>query len=465
MILSFINAAGGTVSGGAGGNGVTVSLRRGASGAGVANSGTILALTNNGAISGGAGGGGEGFGGMGANGVSNSGMIKILANGGQIVGGAGGSGQRGIQPPGNGGEGVSNGGVLTQLINSSAIRGGDGGNAVSANAGAGGAGMANNGTIATLTNSGTITGGNGGNDGGPSIGAGGAGGAGVLNRGTIANLTNTGTISGGIGGTGPMGNGAAGYAILSAGTQASIGPITNTGQVIGAVEIDNQANVTITGGTGAKFGSWTGGMITIGNGNLTFAGGKTALGDNVSVNGGAGTVTDAGTLRLAAPVTIEGNFAETASGVLDSVVAGDANGQYGSLAVTSLATLDGRLALDLTSGFTLAAGEVLDLLTFAGVGGDFTSFSFNGVACSASLSDVWSCSNLTGLYIEEVFGAGFLDLAVVSSAATIDAATFEFLADDLPVAVPEPSTWAMLGAGFLSLSLLSQIRRKMTTAA
>ena len=52
--------------------------------------------------------------------------------------------------------------------------------------------------------------------------------------------------------------GRAGDAIYSAGTHASIGPITNSGKIIGNVEIDNQASVTVTGGTGTTFGSWTG---------------------------------------------------------------------------------------------------------------------------------------------------------------------------------------------------------------
>ena len=116
--------------------------------------------------------------------------------------------------------------------------------------------------------------------------AGGAGGAGVSNAGTITTLTNSGTISGGNGEAGGSwtrgrrrgrrrdigtparsdahqqrhdrrrrgGNGspsgAAGDAIYSAGAHASIGPITNSGQIIGNVEIDNQASVTVTGGSG-----------------------------------------------------------------------------------------------------------------------------------------------------------------------------------------------------------------------
>ena len=90
----------------------------------------------------------------------------------------------------------------------------------------------------------------------------------------------------------------------------------------------------------------------------------------------------------------------------------------GSLAVSSLATLDGRLALNLTGGFTLAVGEVFDLMSFAGVGGDFKHLSLDGSACSEHSTDVWSCSNLSGLYIEEVFGTGFLNFDVVSDPAS-----------------------------------------------
>ena len=103
---------------------------------------------------------------------------------------------------------------------------------------------------------------------------------GLSNSGTIGSLNNAGTID-------PR-RGA--FAILSTG---SIGPITNTGQIIGNVEIDNQAMVTVVGGRGNTFGEWTGGAITIGGGDLTFARGNTALGDNIVVtgaDGGPGTV-------------------------------------------------------------------------------------------------------------------------------------------------------------------------------
>ena len=163
-------------------------------------------------------------------------------------------------------------------------------------------------------------------------------------------------------------SGAPGDAIYSAGAGASIGPITNSGKIIGNVEIDNQASVTVTGGSGKPFGKWTGGTITIGNGDLTFVR-NTALRDDISVDGGKGTVTNMGRLRLAAPETIAGNFTQAPAGVLVLNFAGDVLGEYGALTVTKLTTLDGRLTIDLTGGFTLATGDSFDILAFGSLTG------------------------------------------------------------------------------------------------
>jgi hypothetical protein len=424
----------GSMFGGAGGSGFPFG---GAGGTGVLNSGTITTLTNSGIaaiISGGQGGLGS-HGASGGAGVKNNGTITTLSNLGIIGGGRGGTGTKG----GQGGFGVENGGMVTTLTNSGTINGGGAGAGGANGNGTAGAGVATSGTILTLVNSGKISG---------SIGVF------VTFNGTISTLDNQagGVISGtrlyglqNFGGTigtlinnGTIDSGAG--AILSTGT---IGPITNTGQIIGNVRMD-QTSVSITGGSGKTFGVFKGGTITVG-GDLTFAG-NTELADNVVVRDGVGTVINLGVLRLAAPEIIDGNFTQTepgtAPGVLDFLLAGDLFGQYGSLTVTKIATLGGELALTSVPGFHLAAGDTFDLMTFGEDPGSFTGVSLDGAACSGGLSDVWLCP------------AGFkLDVDLTASGLEVTAQS-----------VPEPSTWALLVTGFLSLARLGLRRRRRASA-
>ena len=247
-------------------------------------------------------------------------------------------------------------------------------------------------------------------------------------------------------------NGENGLAVRSDGGHLTI---NNTGSIIGGVDVNNdsQASVTINGGSGKTFGSFTGGAITIANGDLAFARGNTDLGDNIAVNGGAGKVTNNGVLRLAGPETITGNFVQTASGTFESLIEGDAFGQYGALTVTSHATLDGRLALD-TNGFTLEAGDSFDLFNFADlsftspIDDYFRTLTLDGDNCLDEGGGRWSCSNLGSLGLMETISANSLYIDVVTSLGAPEPA------------VPEPPSLVMLTTGLLGLGGIGMLRRR-----
>jgi hypothetical protein len=383
------------------------------------NGGAIGTLTNDATISG-------------SNGVFNtsSGVISTLTNNKTITATD---------------AGIKTFGEITSLANTDSITGGSSGVYVEYNA---------NAEIGSLTNSGTITG-----TGYAGIRVGGSGG-------TLTSATNTGTIGGNTGVvveggglftkltnsdtiTGTSGNairvaengvfgdatGAGGVAIASTGASATItGSIENRGTIHHGFTIENQS-VTVSGGGGTT-GTFSNGVLTVADGNLTFTNGRTFLGADVSVNGGTGTIFNQGTVAFDDQLSFDGLFSQSAGGTLSTLVAGTST--FGSIVIDESATFAGTLDLDLVGGFDFSAGETYLLFSFASYTGDFTGgLSVDGQALTSAGTDRW---NHGSLILEEVWTPTTMSLSVVP--------------------VPEPSIYAMALAGLTCGGYLVKRRRK-----
>ncbi len=143
-------------------------------------------------------------------------------------------------------------------------------------------------------------------------------------------------------------------------------------------------------------------------------------------------------------LTIDGNFLQGAGGTLTIEIAGLGAGQYDQIDVSGLASLAGKLALNLLNGFTLAAGDTFDILKATGISGDFSALSLNGNGCSSGPDHSWYCGGLDGLYFVELFLDGIYRFQVV----------------DGPAPVPEPESLPLLMTGIVVIMCLRRRRRR-----
>lgn len=224
--------------------------------------------------------------------------------------------------------------------------------------------------ITSFTNSGTIA----------------AGGAIGVTTGLIGTLINSGLLQGSF-------SGAQAVYVSASGTLTSI---ANTGTIAGNIANASTRPLTITGGTGTVYGSLLGRVggssvstITSG-GDLTLAG-NTFLNNNISVNSGAGTVTNTGTLYTERATTITGAYNQGAA----TLIAGVTNGStYGALSVSGAATLtNGSIVMEAArttlAGNPTLAGGTYTIVSAATTGTDYTGVSvtapgFDGTVASST---------------------------------------------------------------------------------
>ncbi|WP_448662040.1 hypothetical protein ACG3SL_15330 [Sphingomonas sp. CJ20] len=316
-----------TITVGALDNAATGTISSVATGLLLSNAGRLGVLTNAGRISG-------------FSGISSNGSIGSLSNTGVIAGN-----KRGIVNFNNGRIGtLNNAGTITVAPGAAGAAGGvanyggsiltliNTGTIISSSS----SGIGNNqagASIGQITNSGLISGATGGlwNSGtmsqvtntGRIIGAM----AGVFHEsGTIGTINNSGTISGGSYGI-SIGTGAF-NSLINSGTVrgaialyfasgVSVPNITNSGVIAGSINNRSVNVLTISGGTGATFGTLTGNTLTNKGtiistlANLEFASGNLVLNDNINATGQ--TVVNSGAnLVLNSGINVAGAFNQTA---------------------------------------------------------------------------------------------------------------------------------------------------------
>ena len=314
---------------------------------GIENRGRFGTLSNSGTISGG------------QTGIRNMGSMGLLANSGTITGGAyalnssngfaitGGAyalnSSNGFATIGTltnsgtisgGGTGIYTATSIGQLTNAGIINGGTIGIRTSGTITAGSTPQTIVGSIGTLTNSGVISGGQ----------------TGIRNMAVMGPLANSGTITGGL------------YALNSSGPFASIGAITNSGVINGNVLVGNQ-DLSILGGSDSNFGTIMGGSVVITDGNLTFGAGNQLLASDITVRGGAGTVTLGGTLQANIPIAISGNLVQNNGSLL---ILGINAASQGRLNVTGTVNMaNAAVRFQPLNGFILSSGAKYTLVDSA----------------------------------------------------------------------------------------------------
>jgi hypothetical protein len=145
----------------------------------------------------------------------------------------------------------------------------------------------------------------------------------------------------------------------------------------------NQANLILDGGAARIIDqSGVNALATFANnldgGSFTVQNGQTFT--------AAGSFNNLGTVVLGpnGRFNVSGNYVQTSGATLSELLGGTpAGGQFGQLAVTGTAALDGTLTVSLVNGYVPVPGDSFALLTFSGSTGNFAN---TNLPAGASLS-------------------------------------------------------------------------------
>lgn len=162
--------------------------------------------------------------------------------------------------------------------------------------------------------------------------------------------------------------------------------LTNSGEVqslSGVLQL-GQAYVQVAGQTDMSGGSLLAKDADGQRATLTFNGGRLTGTGNVS-----GNVLNRSHIapgHSPGEIVIQGNFIETANGVLDLEIAGSNNGQYDYIDVQGVATLDGTVNVTLLNQFVPPVGASFEMIDAVVVQGTFASYTGLGVGSGKYLS-------------------------------------------------------------------------------
>jgi hypothetical protein len=191
-------------------------------------------------------------------------------------------------------------------------------------------------------------------------------------------------------------------AIVLDGSSAQITDLSGTNALANFATNDTAGSFTLQNGRNLSVPSdfRNAGVLSLGNGstftvagNYTQTAGTTLLGGGtlattglVDLQGGllsgAGTINasvrnaaqiDVGGAGRAGLLTINGNFTQTAAGVLNMELGSFDSGSYDRLVIRDTATLDGTLNVALLSDFFARAGDAFAVLTFGARSGSFAT--------------------------------------------------------------------------------------------
>jgi hypothetical protein len=182
------------------------------------------------------------------------------------------------------------------------------------------------------------------------------------------------------------------HAIDNAGTFRKTASSTGTTTIYTNIPFINTGSVEIQAGTlslrevGSASGSFqisTGATLELASGTFGFS----------------GTITNQGTFRNAARLVVGGdggigtlhvigNYLQTAAGTLGMGLGAHAQDEYDKLIITGIATLDGKLEVEMTGGFVPKIGESHDIIAYQSHVGCFATIDLPDLGTGFKLNPV-----------------------------------------------------------------------------